>query len=189
MNGNDTSTALLDLAQELIQKQGYNAFSYKDLSLKIGIKTSSIHYHYPTKADLVAGLVARYRRMFSEALQEIDQRGLGPKEKVKCLVDLFLKTTASGRMCVGGMLASDFQTLPTPVREEVKGFFSDTERWLEEVLREGEKLKVFSFRGSPKKKAEMFFSALEGCMMSSRMFGDDSRLLELKEWMVDVLTR
>src|SRR3712207_7018673 len=43
---------LLDVAQELVQRVGANAMSYQDLSKALGITKASIHYHFPTKADL-----------------------------------------------------------------------------------------------------------------------------------------
>ena len=56
-----TRHALLDAAGELAQTRGYNAFSFRDLSERIGVTTASIHYHFPSKADLGRELVIRYR--------------------------------------------------------------------------------------------------------------------------------
>ncbi|NIP29545.1 MAG: TetR family transcriptional regulator, partial [Candidatus Dadabacteria bacterium] len=46
------SKEIVDLSKELFQKRGYKAFSYRDIAKEIGIKTSSIHYYFPTKDDL-----------------------------------------------------------------------------------------------------------------------------------------
>ena len=51
---------ILLVAESLIQSRGYNAFSYKDISEIIGIKTSSIHYYFPTKADLGKQVVIQH---------------------------------------------------------------------------------------------------------------------------------
>ena len=42
----DTRDKLMDLAEELLQTVGYNAFSFHDLADRIGIKTASIHYYF-----------------------------------------------------------------------------------------------------------------------------------------------
>lgn len=60
----DVSKQIIDLSQELFQQKGYKAFSYRDLSKLIGIKTSSIHYYFPTKDDLALALVIRYKEAF-----------------------------------------------------------------------------------------------------------------------------
>ena len=41
--GDTTADKLLDLAQELIQTRGYNAFSYRDLADRVGIKLLAVH--------------------------------------------------------------------------------------------------------------------------------------------------
>ena len=59
-----TAAAILDIAQRLIQMRGYNGFSFKDIATSLGIRTASIHYHFPSKADLGVSLTSRYRERF-----------------------------------------------------------------------------------------------------------------------------
>jgi TetR/AcrR family transcriptional regulator, transcriptional repressor for nem operon len=47
-----TRTALIDLAEHSVRSQGFDRFSYADLTEAIGIRKASIHYHFPTKANL-----------------------------------------------------------------------------------------------------------------------------------------
>lgn len=49
-----TSDKILEIAQSLIARGGYNGFSYADISAVIGIRKASIYHHFPTKAELVA---------------------------------------------------------------------------------------------------------------------------------------
>jgi len=46
----DTRTRILDLAEGLTQAKGFKGFSYLDLAEEIGIKNSSIHYHFKAKS-------------------------------------------------------------------------------------------------------------------------------------------
>ena len=57
---NETAHKLLDSAERYTKSQGFNAFSYRDLQNEVGVKTSSIHYHFPTKKDLALSMTARY---------------------------------------------------------------------------------------------------------------------------------
>jgi hypothetical protein len=42
----DTRTAIMDAAQDLIQRMGANAMSYQHISDAVGIRKASIHYHF-----------------------------------------------------------------------------------------------------------------------------------------------
>ena len=56
---NDTRTRILDVAEELIQRVGLNAMSYKHISDVVGIRKASIHHHFPKKENLVDELLNR----------------------------------------------------------------------------------------------------------------------------------
>ena len=73
----DTRERLLEVAGDLVQQRGYNAVSYRDLAAAVEIKTASIHYYFPAKADLVQELMRRYRAGFDAARGEIDRDVLG----------------------------------------------------------------------------------------------------------------
>lgn len=56
---NDTRTRILDVAEDLIQRVGLNAMSYKHISDAVGIRKASIHHHFPNKENLVDELLNR----------------------------------------------------------------------------------------------------------------------------------
>ena len=58
----DTHERILNAAERLMVSCGYNAFSYADISAEVGIGKATIHHHFPTKADLAAAVLARYRK-------------------------------------------------------------------------------------------------------------------------------
>jgi hypothetical protein len=80
---NEVSDKILDVALDYIMGRGYKAFSYKDISKEIGIKTSSIHYYFPTKGDLGKTLAQRFFQYITEAVELIDETTEDPKEKIK----------------------------------------------------------------------------------------------------------
>ena len=66
------------------------------------------------------------------------------------------------------MLASDSETLPDQVRDEVVLFFDSQHQWLAEVLRDGQERGEIRADLSAEDFAAMFVSSLEGSMMVSR---------------------
>ena len=173
---------VLDLAQSLVQLRGFNAMSYRDLADGVGVKTSSIHYYFPTKEDLGLALLRRYRDGFKGAVTAIDHEVSDPKLKIERVVDLFVDTVRAGKICLGGMFASDCTTLPTSMQDEIKVFYTENEAWLANVLKQGRAMGKLNFSGAPRTKAETLFATLEGVMIVARLFKDEKRLVNAGKW-------
>src|SRR5829696_8614182 len=71
----DTATRILDSAERLVQRRGFNGFSYADVAAELGITKPSLHYHFSGKAELGQALVERYGARFAAALEAIDAKG------------------------------------------------------------------------------------------------------------------
>ena len=183
MTNPDTRTQLLDIAQEFVQVRGYNAFSFHDLAARVGIKTASIHYHFPTKGDLGLMLVKRHREELAAALSKIDDHGSTSWKRLQQYAGLFRSTLENGhRMCLGGMLAIEYQTLPPELVAEVRGYFEDNEKWLTDTLFAGRKEGTLVFNRPAKEIAQSLFAALEGAMLTACAFGDPARFDAAAAW-------
>ena len=169
------ATAILDVAEELAQTRGYNGFSYADIALKLGVTKASLHYHFPSKAELGRALIERYRHLFGAALEAIDQQIQDPRKKLRRYVDLYISVLSNERMCLCGMLAAEFATLPAPMQDGLKLFFDANERWLTTVLDEGRRAGMLSFKESANERARVLLGALEGAMLVARSYGDPRR--------------
>jgi len=164
-----TATRILDAAQDLVQRRGYNAVSYGDLAAELDLTTAAIHYHFPSKADLGQAVVARYRRANAEERAAIRTRTDTVRERLEQYVDLYADVLAGGGLCLCGVLAADAATLPSEVHREVQGFFDDQADWLTSVLAEGSDVTA-RLKGceSPRQAAELFLATVEGAMLTHR---------------------
>ncbi|MEO1802679.1 MAG: TetR/AcrR family transcriptional regulator, partial [Cyanobacteria bacterium J06629_2] len=86
---NPTAQKILTVAQHNVQTKGFNGFSYRDLAVEIGIKTSSIHYHFPTKDDLALALVEAYHNAFEAELSKIRVESGNGRSQLKKYIQLF----------------------------------------------------------------------------------------------------
>jgi TetR/AcrR family transcriptional repressor of nem operon len=171
----DTANRILDVAEYLVQVHGFNGFSYADISTKVRLRKASLHYHFPTKAGLGAALIARYRGSFLGALGKIDRGGGDAPSKLARYAALYGSVLRQRRMCLCGMLAADFETLPKPMRDGVTDFFDANEAWLAKVLEAGRRTRSLAFRGSAAEMAAFLVSALEGAMLIARSHGSVRR--------------
>jgi TetR/AcrR family transcriptional repressor of nem operon len=171
----DTAARILDVAERLVQVRGFNGFSYADVAAELNITKASLHYHFAGKAELGEALISRYRERFAEALAAIDARPTGAGAKLDAYVRLYADVLRAKRMCLCGMLAAEYQTLPKPMRDAVIRFFDENEMWLESVLEGGQVEGTLQFTGSASEAARMIIGGLEGAMLVARSYGDISR--------------
>ena len=174
-NGGDSAQRILDVAERLVQTRGFNGFSYADIAEALDVTKASLHYHFPSKADLGRRLIERYEQTFLAVLKGIDATGAAPREKLKRYARIYADVLRDNRMCLCGMLASDYATLPKAMKEDVKHFFDENEQWLVAVLEQGRKSGALEFKGSPLDLARVIVGSLEGAMMLARSYGEPAR--------------
>ncbi|MGO9319414.1 MAG: TetR/AcrR family transcriptional regulator [Solirubrobacteraceae bacterium] len=170
-----TAQRILDVAERLVQSRGYNGFSYADIAGELGITKASLHYHFASKAELGEALIERYSARFTEALERIDSTRSGTGAKLDAYTGLYADVLRGDRMCLCGMLAAEYQTLPRPMRGSVIRFFDHNVTWLASVLADGRSEGTLSFSGSPADAAQTVLGALQGAMLVARPYGDLAR--------------
>jgi TetR/AcrR family transcriptional repressor of nem operon len=163
------------VAEQLMQSRGFNAFSYGDVASELGITRASLHYHFESKADLGVALVTRYTTRFVEALRQIETEFRDAPARLAAYVDLYAEVLRAQRMCLCGMMAADYATLPPEMRDAVVHFFDDNQSWLERVLEQGQAEGSMRFQGTARAEAQLVVSALEGAMLVARPYGDLER--------------
>jgi TetR/AcrR family transcriptional repressor of nem operon len=171
----DTAKRILDIAERLVQTRGFNGFSYADIAGALAVTKASLHYHFPTKAELGTRLIARYEKGFLEALGEIDRTAANAREKLTRYAKIYADVLRNNRMCLCGMLAAEYATLPKPMKDEMRHFFDENERWLVTVLEEGRRSGALKFSGSSLDVARALVGSLEGAMMLARSYGEVAR--------------
>ncbi|MFE4107697.1 TetR/AcrR family transcriptional regulator [Almyronema epifaneia] len=174
MDSGDTKTQILDSAQALIERVGINAMSYQDISKAVNIRKASIHYHFPTKDDLVAALLDRYNADFLRQLEAILSSGAVPTVKLRRYCSLFITKLRCGdqtQACLCSMLGAELETLKSPLAQRVSSFYSANEKRLAQILAEGRESGEFAFLGEVEAMSQLMFSLLEGGMLIARAQG------------------
>ncbi len=190
MKSIDTRTAILDTAQELIQRAGVNAMSYADISAVVGIRKASIHYHFPTKDDLIAALLDRYNPYFLKLVDLIVASPESAEVKLRRYCGLFEATLSSGeqdKACLCGMLGAELATLKNPLVDRVTQFYQDNEMRLVQILIEGRESGVFKFPGDINAMAKLIFSLLEGGILIVRADGGINQFRAIVEQLLKLV--
>jgi TetR/AcrR family transcriptional repressor of nem operon len=166
----NTRSRILDVGERLVQVRGFNGFSYADIATELTLTKASLHYHFPSKAELGEALIARYAERFAQALAAIDASLTLPPAKLHAYAGLYADVLRRERMCLCGMLAAEYQTLPGPIRDAIVAFLDDNETWLALVLEQGRDDGSLRFSNTAADTARSIVSGLEGAMLVSRPY-------------------
>jgi TetR/AcrR family transcriptional regulator, transcriptional repressor for nem operon len=117
----DVAKAIMDAAERRMRIGGFNGFSFREIAVEVGVKSSSVHYHFPTKEKLAAAVIHRYT---DEVAEIIDRELADEPDPVKVWTRAFRGTLHSDdRMCPCAVLGAGSLDLPHEVAAEVKRFF------------------------------------------------------------------
>lgn len=164
------ASEILDVAENHMRKGGFDAVSFRDLATAVGVKSASVHYHFPQKADLGQAAVARYRERIIEALGDpSDSRS--SIVKLKLLFAVYSRALKDGdSVCLCCMLGAEARYLPVDVAAEVRLFFESVTNWTQNALATDlSKAKALEF-------AMHIISALQGAMVLSVALEDENHL-------------
>jgi AcrR family transcriptional regulator len=178
----------MDLAESLLQDKGFNGFSYAHIAGELGVKNAAIHYHFPTKEDLVCAVVQRYRDRFQLWINNARVKNLSPQEKLDWFFEIYASMRADhGKVCLAGSLETEFNSLPEALQQQTEALTSELLAWLASTLGEGWEAGVFQFNGDPANKAALILSSLQGALQMARALGAEKFHAVLKQHKQDLL--
>lgn len=181
---NDTAEKLLEAAEDLCRTVGFNAFSYRDLAERVGVRTASIHYHFPSKSDLGRAMVLRYRQRFEQKLDEITRRNPSCLARWQEFVGCLEAALGNGdKLCLGSMLGAEATSLPPDMLPELRKFFQAGEAFIVTLLSDGKSTGQIKRQLDEPATAATLFAALQGALIASRASNDPSRIRTAGHWL------
>lgn len=76
---------IVDEAIKIIHEMGYQSFSIRELSTRVGISEPAIYRHFLNKEDIVLGILARFSEFDIKLFNEV-KLNEKPVEKIQCFV-------------------------------------------------------------------------------------------------------
>jgi TetR/AcrR family transcriptional repressor of nem operon len=154
----DRREKILDAAEGMARRGGYHGFSFRDLAAAVGVKSASIHHHFPTKEDLAAELAARYRAQFIASIGAPD--GQGAVDRLVAGYRSAIRT--DDQMCLCGIFGAEVDVIPAAVGAEVKEFYRVNVDWAARALG----------GDGAVARAETLVAGLAGALLVARSMGD-----------------
>lgn len=167
-----TRDLLLKEAEALVRTRGFAAFSYADLSERVGIQKASIHHHFPTKEALGEALIDGYLVKFEAALQAVLEEEAETGKRLKRYAEFFSRSMSEGMLPLCGALSAELSALPQSMQARVRGFFALHLKWLEQVVRAGVAAGELREDTDAARTALLILSTLEGASLVAWATGD-----------------
>jgi TetR/AcrR family transcriptional repressor of nem operon len=153
----DMTVDIMNSAERRIRIGGFHGFSFREIASDVGVKSSSVHYHFPTKEKLAAAVIHRYTEQVAELIDEGSANGADP---ITVWTRAFRSTVRSkDHMCPAAVLGAGAMDLPPEVAVEVKAFFN---MCLDKLVA----------AGLLKSAATEFLSTITGALVLANALGD-----------------
>jgi TetR/AcrR family transcriptional repressor of nem operon len=169
MTDNARAERVLDAAEQRMRAGGYHAVSFRDLAADVGIRSASVHHHFPQKADLGQALVERYRNRFLAVLEASHDRA--PQDRLRAFCEAYRDSfRGSISVCLCGMLGAESHGLPDRVGAAVRDFFAANIAWVADCL------PADLPAGRRQAQATSVVATLQGAMLLAATFRDPTLL-------------
>lgn len=168
----ETKETILKMGDELIRQKGYNAFSYQDISRPLGIKNAAVHYHFPSKSDLLVSVTQFHIQRFitfKENVQAYDEL-----EQIKRFTNIYIETWQQSRVCFVGAIATDWDTINAEAQPVMKQMAADILNWLTNALKNGLTKGVLQFNEEPQTKALLIVTNMMAATQLARITGAEN---------------
>ena len=171
MKAKETKDEIIYLADQLIRKRGFNAFSYADIAGPMDIRPPAIHHHFPVKSDL--GISVIDKELQRIASLRADFAGLPGGERLKKIVEGFYHSSRQGSICLTGSLTPDYETLSSPLQTSIREMCDATLALMTDCLKKGRKDGSLSFKGDAADRALLVLSSLLSSLLFARVLGEE----------------
>jgi AcrR family transcriptional regulator len=88
MSASDTKQRILAIAADLFSRQGYTGTTIADIARELGTTTAALYYHFPSKADILGGLLAEPLAAYTRIIESLDSDRPTPEELLGAFIDL-----------------------------------------------------------------------------------------------------
>lgn len=181
----DKRKQLTNAATKAVQLGGLQSLSFRNLAESVGIKSSSVHYHFPEKSDLAKALLDEYRTEFFTRLAELASQRSGLKAKLTAVIGIFETLASNDRLCLCGMMAAEVEQLSSDNKLLLNEFFVDLEQWLVDLL--SAYPDDISSTLPTRKLARAFISGLEGSLLLDRVGGGTRHVKAQKDLILSMI--
>ncbi|ULR43178.1 TetR/AcrR family transcriptional regulator [Rhizobium sp. K102] len=127
-----TRLQIVEAADELFYKRGFEATSFADIAELVGLSRGNFYYHFKTKDEILDAVIA-HRLSMTEAMLDAWEAGAeAPGERIRNFINILItnQTKIMAFGCPVGTLSNELAKLDHTARDEATKLFTLFRDWL-----------------------------------------------------------
>lgn len=132
MNDKTTRDGIVEAADQLFYRQGYEHTSFADIAGAVGISRGNFYYHFKAKDEMLAAVIAGRVATAQAMLARWDREESDPAARIRCFIRILSDNRAEIKRygCPLGTLSDELAKLGHASQAEVNGQFTLYRSWL-----------------------------------------------------------
>lgn len=177
---NPTKTALMDLAEDILQTKSFSNVTFQTLAKGVGIKKGSVYYHFESKEELGEAILDRAMALLKNSLKDIEHEPIA--KQLHVYTNWFAKHIgAAEKLCPGASFAASWDAVSSGTQEKVKALYQLHKTSLSTIIQRGRDEGEFVTTDlTPEQVSTLVFALLQGGLLASRVSGDKNEFSQCK---------
>jgi TetR/AcrR family transcriptional repressor of nem operon len=174
-----TKETFLNVANDLMLTQGYEATAIDEICAKAGLTKGSFFHYFKSKEDLAKALLTRKCSSHQKTKEEL--YGPDPLKRVYGQIDMAIEMSKNPEItkgCLKGMLAQEMSETHPEIRRICQEYFNHMVESLAEDLKEAKAQYAPKASFDPLSLAKHFVAILQGSLILVKTYQDHRLAIE-----------
>jgi TetR/AcrR family transcriptional repressor of nem operon len=185
----DTGTRqqIIDAADDLFYRQGFEHTSFAHIAAAVGISRGNFYHHFKSKDQILDAVVGMRLARTEDMLAQWQAQGATPAQRIRSFIHLLIanQTPIMEHGCPVGTLCSELAKLGHPALAQAGGLFTLFRSWL------GQQFVLAGRRSDADALALHLLARSQGVAVLAQTFGDAdfvrNEVRQMEAWLDTVL--
>lgn len=132
MTNKSTYDHIVECADQLFYKQGYEHTSFADIAHAVQISRGNFYYHFKTKDDILNAVIKLRLKNTRRMLKQWENEGVTPADRIRSFIQIMIMNRAKIKRhgCPVGTLCTELAKLEHTSRTDANKLFTLFRSWL-----------------------------------------------------------
>ena len=184
MSGKTTRERIVEAADQLFYRQGYEHTSFADIAEAVQISRGNFYYHFKTKDDILDAVIALRLANTQTMLDRWEAEGEHPADRIRSFISILIANRAKIMLygCPVGTLRNELAKLDHVAQTEANKVFTLFRDWL------GRQFALLGLEAEADALAMHVLARSQGVAMLANAFQDEGFIRQEVDQMCDWLT-